>query len=97
MINREMRKANLITYAPGVDEYGQPRKGEQSKRDIELTFRIYSHSPVEDIRFNEVTHTGLTADKTITDTNAIELEGKTYNIKFVNPEGRFAQLFMVGA
>ena len=55
MINREMIPAVLLTYDDSLDEYGQPRMTVPSKSDIEITEpKIYKHSPVEDIRFNEI-------------------------------------------
>lgn len=95
MINREMIPAVLLTYDGSLDEYGQPRKDVPSKGSIEITEpKIYKHSPVEDIRFNDVEYTSLTFYKSITDENEIFVNDKTYTICFVNPQGRLAQLFL---
>lgn len=94
MINREMRQAVLLTFDDSLDEYGQPNTSFPTERMIELALRIYQHTKVEDIRFNEVTHSALTLDKSITDANKIRIGDDTYSIEFVNPEGRLAQVFL---
>ena len=94
MINREMRKAFILTYPKTVDDYGQINKDVPEKKPVEITLRLYKHSQVEDIRFNDVTHTGLTYNKTITDANKIEINGDIYCVIFVNNEGRLAQLYL---
>lgn len=88
MINREMRKAVLLTYNGDADTYGRINQGEPVERPIELTLRIYQHSSVDDVRFNDVTHTALTDEKEVTDANKIRIDGIVYSIAFVNPEGR---------
>lgn len=94
MINREMRPAAVLTYGDSVDEYGQINAGVPTERMIEITLRLYQHTKVEDIRFNEVTHSALTVDKTITDANKIRVDNAIYSIEFVNPEGRLTQVFL---
>lgn len=94
MISRELKPAMVLTYDDTLDEYGQPNKSEPKKRPCEITLRIYKHTQVEDIRFNDVTHTALTYDKQITDSNKILYNGDTYSVIFVNPEGRLSQLFL---
>lgn len=94
MINREMRPAAVLSYEDSLDEYGQSNTGVPTERMIELTLRIHQHTKVEDIRFNEVTHSALTFDKSIIDANKIRIGDDTYSIEFVNPEGRLTQLFL---
>lgn len=94
MINREMRTAAVLVYDDSLDEYGQPKKGIPTERQIELTLRVYQHANVDDIRFNEVTHSALTYDKTITDANKIRIDEDIYSIQYVNTEGRLTQVFL---
>lgn len=94
MINREMRDAYVLIYDDSLDEYGQPNKGEPTERPIKLTFKLFNHSRVEDIRFNEVTHIALTHDRAITDANKIKIDNTIYNIEFVNADGRLVQLYL---
>lgn len=94
MINREMRKAYVLTYDNSLDEYGQPNKGTPTERPIELTFKLFNHSKVDDIRFNDVTHIALTNDRNINDANKIRIDNNDYSIMFVNADGRLVQLLL---
>lgn len=94
MINRELRKAYVLDYNKTLDEYGQPDMEEPSKRECEVTLKIYRHSKEEDIRFNDVTHISLTYEKNITDANKIEINGDVYDVQFVNPDGRLAEIYL---
>ena len=95
MINREMIKAILLSYEDNPDEYGQVKQNTPNKRTIEITKpRLYKHTNVEDIRFNEVEDSSLTFEKTITDADKLLIGDDTYSICFVNPEGRLTQLFL---
>lgn len=89
-INREMIDAYILSYSEETDEYGQIRQGSPtSSALVKVTKpKIYAHSPTEDIRFNDVTHSCLTFDKNIVEENELKVEDITYLIKFVNPEGR---------
>ena len=93
MINREMRTALVTSCSKELDAYGVPIENPQS-RTIEVTLKLYQHSRVEDIRFNDVTHLALTFDKQITDADKLQIDGKTYKVEFVNNEGRLAQVFL---
>lgn len=96
MINRDMIKASLLTYTDDLDEYGQPRKGTPSEEYIEVTDPIlYTHTAVESVLFQDVTHTCLTDNKEVSDKNELKVRDTIYFIKFVNKEGRVAQLFLV--
>ena len=95
MINREMIKAILLSYEDNPDEYGQVKQNTPNKRTIEITKpKLYKHTNVEDIRFNEIEYIALTFDKSITDANEISIGDDTYRICFVNPQGRLNQLFL---
>jgi hypothetical protein len=96
MINREMITAYILTYDGSLDEYGQPRTDTPTKTAIQVTRpKLYKHTPTEDIRFENVTDSCLCFDKSIKDSNELQIGDDTYLISFVNPEGRLAQLFLV--
>lgn len=96
MINRDMVQATLLTYDQTLDEYGQPRMNEPSERPVEVTKpKLYQHREVEDIRFQDVTHFSFSYNKTVSDANELVVDGISYLIKFVNPEGRVTQLFLI--
>lgn len=95
MINREMVQATLLTYAETLDALGQKRKASPSEASIEVTKpKLYNHSQVEDIRFQDVTDTCLSFNKNITEKNEIKIGNTVYLVNFVNNEGRLSQLFL---
>ena len=88
-----MREAQVLSFT-GRNEYGEPSTIPSSSRTIQATFDLYTHSPVEDPRYQEVQYVCLTKDKEIDDTNKLVINGKTYRVIFVNPFGRLAQVFI---
>ena len=96
MINRELIPAVLLTYDGSLDAYGQPRTNTPTEKAIQVTEpKLYRHTPVEDIRFEDVTDTCLTPDKNIKDSCEIKVRDITYRITFVINTGRLSQLFLV--
>lgn len=95
MINREMRQATVVTYG-GVDEYGQMNTTATASRDTYLTFGLYQHTNSNDVRYQNVTHYGLTKDSEITDNDIIVIDGVEYKVLFVNPFGRMREVFLQG-
>lgn len=93
MINRELKPAVVNTYG-GVDEYGQMLSELISSRDIEIAIGIYSQSNVNDPRYVDITHYGLTKDKEISDNDVIVVDNHEYKVKIVNNTGRWTQLFL---
>lgn len=93
VINRDMKTATLLTMG-GKDEYGQNLAEVQAQTTIQLTFGLYSHRDASDIRYQDITHTGLTKSK-VNDKQILIIDGKQYKIKFVNPYGRLSQVFLI--
>lgn len=93
VINRDMREATLLTMG-GKDAYGQNLSNIIAQSTIHLTFGLYNHREVDDIRYQAITHTGLTKD-VVNDNQIIVLDGKQYKVQFVNPYGRLSQLFLI--
>lgn len=93
VINRSMREA--LKFALGADdEYGQATLDTENPSTIHLTFGLYNHKEVEDVRYQDVEYTGLTFDN-LTDNDVIQLGEDKYKVKFVNPFGRINQVFLI--
>lgn len=88
-----MRPAIVYSFGD-LDEYGFPTLNEELSRQVLMTFTLFTHHPVEDIRYQGIEFTGLTAD-TLTDNDVVEIEGNKYKVKFVNPCGRLNQVFLI--
>lgn len=89
-----MRKAQVF-HLSGVDEYAQPTWDMESSQTIYLTFGLFSHSPVEDIRYQNVEYTGLTEDF-CGEGDLLKIGEDFYRVLFVNPFGRIRQVFFAG-
>lgn len=94
MINREMKQVQVLTYNAGKDAYGRPRKDGSVSHNADMMVKIYQQKNVDDIRYVDVTHIGLTADKTITDSNQIIIDDDTYQVLYVIPSNRLNQVLM---
>lgn len=78
----------------GQDEYAQPTYDMESSQTVSLTFGLFSHSPVEDIRYQDVEYTGLTRDQ-LNEGDLLKIGEDFYRVKFVNPFGRLNQAFLI--
>lgn len=94
MINREMRQVEVLTFNAGKDAYGRPRKNGSVSHNADMVVKIYQQRKVDDIRYVDVTHIGLTADKSITDSNQIIIDNDTYQVLYVIPSSRLNQVLM---
>lgn len=95
-INVSLITADLLTYSNDTDDRGWKRKFQPTVKEISITKpTIYKHVQTEDIRFNDVTHCCLTREKDITEANELVIDNINYLIKFVNPDGRLTELFIV--
>lgn len=93
MVNREYKKATIVSYVNGADPWGQQAQHQMSK-PIEITLCLYEHRPEEGPRFNEVEWFGLSKSKDIEEGQVIEIGSKRYSVLFVNPTTKLTQVFM---
>ena len=94
MINRQMKKVQVLTFAAGKDALGRPRKNGSTSHNAEMAVMIYKQNNVADVRYVDVTHIGLTADKSITDSNQIVIVDETYQVLYVIHSTRLNQVLM---
>ena len=90
----DFQKVYVITFTDDKDNYGQPRKVEGSRREVEMMIRVQQQMNTTDIRFIDATHIGLTFDKNITDANQIISTSGTYNVLYTIPSRRLYQVFL---
>ena len=92
MINRQLQTVKVISKS-GKDEYGQRHIDETAPRFTFLTIGLYEHSQNSDIRYADCKYVGLTKDTTLTDNDYLVYEGKEHKSEFINPYGRWVQVF----
>lgn len=92
MINTDMRLYNYFTF--GADNgYGMPTLSEAPEGQIKIAINISSQSTQDNILFKDCSYMGLTQHQ-VNDTYVIEYEGKKLKVLYVNPKGRFKQVFL---
>jgi hypothetical protein len=88
-----MRLYNYYTY--GEDNgYGIPELDDAPKGQIKMSIYLSSQSIQDNILFKDCTYVGLTFDKAIDDTYVIEYGKQKLKVLYVNPEGRYKQIFL---
>lgn len=92
MINTDMRYYNYFTYGED-DEYGQPQLSEEVKGSIKIAINTTSQSVQDNINYKDATYIGLT-HAAIDDTYVIQYGDEKLKVLYVNPKGRFKQVFL---
>lgn len=92
MINANMRDYTYSTLG-SIDEYGvqtlTPASG-----TIKLSINISSQSIQDNINYQNCNYVGLTMNKSINDKIVIDYGEEKLKVQYVNPLGRYAQVFL---
>ena len=92
MINTDMRLYDYFTF--GADNsYGMPTLSEAPEGKIKMAINISSQTTQDNILFKDCTYIGLTLHQ-VNDTYVIDYEGRKLKVLYVNPKGRFKQVFL---
>lgn len=94
MINTSMRTYNYYTLG-AVDAYGQAQAEAAPGGTIKMSINISSQSTQDNILYKDCTYIGLTQAK-IDDTYIIEYNGEKLKVLYINPFGRYKQVFLQG-
>ena len=90
MIN-DMRKYNYFIYGE-LDDYGQPKLSDEQGQ-IKMNINIASQRIQENINYTNCSYVGLTNDY-IDDKYVIKYNNEMLKVIYVNPMGRYKQVFM---
>lgn len=95
MINADMRLYDFFTIGEN-DEYGQPQMPdyEVPEGKIKMCINITSQTIGQNINYKDATYMGLTNDKNIDDTYIIEYGNEKLKVLYINPKGRYTQVYM---
>ena len=88
-----MKLYNFSTLG-AVDAYGQPTEGE-IQGTVKLAIYTTSQATQDNVNYQNANYIGLTTASGITDKYIIHNGDKKLKVLYVNPVGRFKQLFMV--
>ena len=93
MINTNMRLYDYFTFGDD-DGYGMPQLSTEPKGQIKMSINISSQGTQDNILFKDCTYVGLTQDANVDDTYVIDYEKGQLKVLYVNPHGRFKQVYL---
>ena len=93
MINTDMHLYDYFTYGED-DGYGMPALSTEAKGKIKMAINLTSQSIQDNINYKGAQYIGLTNDANINDTYVIEYEKGQLKVLYVNPKGRYKQVFL---
>lgn len=93
MINARMKTYNYYTIG-APDMYGQPTTSTTPQGTIKMAINSTSTTTQDNVLYKNATYLGLTKAE-VKDTYIIEYGNTKLKVLYVNPEGRYKQVFMV--
>lgn len=93
MITTDMRDYEYFIYGE-EDAYGQVTLSEEVKGSVRMAINIASQSVQDNILYKDCSYVGLTHNKSIDDTYVIKYGNEKLKVHYVNPKGRYNQVFM---
>lgn len=93
MINSRMKEYEY--YLLGVDNgYGQLTITPDVQGTVNISITTLTKAVTDDIRYTDATYIGLTHDTSIKDTYVIKYGDELLKVQYVNPDGRYTQVFL---
>lgn len=92
MINADMRLYDYYLYS-GLDAYGQDKLTEAAQGSIKMAINITSQSIQDNINYIGASYMGLTM-AALDNSYVIQYGDKKLKVLYVNPKGRYKQVFM---
>jgi hypothetical protein len=92
MINADMRVYDYFTFEE-ENEYGAPQLSTEVKGAIKIAINTTSQAIQDNIRYKDATYIGLTHAE-VDDTFVIQYGEERLKVLYVNPKGRYKQVFM---
>lgn len=93
MINTDMRIYDYYTYGAN-DSYGQPQLSETSQGSIKMAINISSQAIQDNILYQDCSYVGLTMTSAVNDTFVIQYGDEKLKVLYVNPKGKYKQVFL---
>lgn len=93
MINTDMHLYNYYTFGE-LNSYGMPKLGETPEGQIKIAINITSQGTQDNILYKDCSYIGITHDKNVNDTYVIEYGDSKLKVLYINPKGRYKQVFL---
>lgn len=88
-----MKIYNYSTFGV-LDEYGQQTLSQEPVGQVKMAINTSNLSTADNIKYKDATYIGLTMDKAINDSWVINLGEEKLKVLYVNPMGRYKQVFL---
>jgi hypothetical protein len=92
MINADMRSYNFFTLGD-TNGYGSQSLSNEPKGTLKMAINTTSQSVQDNVQYKGATYIGLTHDN-VDDTYVIAFGSEKLKVLYVQPKGRFKQVFM---
>lgn len=93
MISRDMRLYDYYTFGD-ANAYGQPTVSEEKQGSILISINTISTAIEDSAKYKSAQYIGLT-NAQVTDKFVIAFGEEKLKVLYVNPKGRYKQVFMV--
>ena len=93
MINTDFRLYDYLTFGED-DDYGMPQLSEEPKGQVKMAINISSQGTQDNILYKDCSYVGLTQDANVDDTYVIKYGKGKLKVLYVNPKGRYKQVFL---
>lgn len=92
MITLDMRNYNYFTFG-AKNAYGQPQLSDDVKGTIKMAINTTGTTVQDNVRYKDASYIGLTLGE-VDETFVIDYNGEKLKVLYVNPRGRYKQVFM---
>lgn len=93
MITTNMRLYDFYTFGED-NSYGVPTLSTEPKGQIKMAINISSQSTQDNILYKDCSYVGLTHDANVNDAYVIKYGEEQLKVLYVNPIGRYKQVFL---
>lgn len=93
MISRDLQKYYYSTIG-AVDAYGQPQESAEPVGQITMAIYTTSQGVQDNVNYTNANYIGLTTD-TVKDNYIIKYGAERLKVLYIQPKGRYTQVFMV--
>lgn len=92
MINADMREYDFYLYG-AKDSFGQPQLTEESQGIVKIAINTTNQSVQDNITYKDANYIGIT-QALINDSYVIQFGEERLKVLYVQPKGRFKQVFL---
>lgn len=93
MLNAQFHLYNFFTLGD-LDEYGQEKLNPEEAGVIKIAINTLSQTVTDNILYEKCEYIGLTLDKAVNESYVIQYGNTKLKVKYVNPIGRYTQVFL---